>query len=162
MVSGWWNRFVRCVYRSGCVFPMVSQEAEERELLMISNHGGAETQRGRGSALQRERGHFAHRTLGATGFGGLEVRERTWFSFSLCLRVSVVLFMNLFARAAMACSICVVDPNSPMTHGAKAAVWFMLGVIGVVLGSIVAVTLFFYRRAQLLARQATFEPHHES
>jgi len=64
---------------------------------------------------------------------------------------------------SMACSICAVDPDSPMTHGAKAAVWFMLGVLGFVLGSIIAAIVFFVHRAHQLAQvQATLEPQSET
>jgi len=37
-----------------------------------------------------------------------------------------------------------------MTHGAKVAVFFLLGVVGTVLGSIVGVAIFWVRRARLV------------
>jgi hypothetical protein len=58
-----------------------------------------------------------------------------------------------FASNLFACSVCFGDPNSPMTHGAKVAVFFLLGVIGVVLGSIVGVAFFWVRRARLVTVQ---------
>lgn len=65
--------------------------------------------------------------------------------------------LSFVANDAMACAVCFGDPNSPLTHGARVAVWFMLGVISVVLSGILAVAIFWYRRSQLLDVQATLQ-----
>jgi len=62
------------------------------------------------------------------------------------------------ANDAMACAVCFGDPNSPLTHGARVAVWFMVGVIAFVLSGIIAVAIFWYRRSRLLDVQATLQP----
>jgi hypothetical protein len=59
----------------------------------------------------------------------------------------------LSAPELLACSVCFGDQKSPLTLGAKAGVFFLLGVIGFVLAAIFAVTLFWMRRAKLVAIQ---------
>ena len=66
--------------------------------------------------------------------------------------VSVVYFAVL--QNSWACSVCFGDPNSPMTHGAKAGVAVLLGIVGAVLGGILAVAIYWTRRAKLLRVQA--------
>ena len=56
----------------------------------------------------------------------------------------------LDSRAAAACAVCFGSPDSPMTQGAKAGILILLGVIGAVLTWIVAVALFWIRRARRL------------
>ena len=73
---------------------------------------------------------------------------------------SALLIAALIPADVFACSVCFGDPNSPMTHGAKAAVLFLLGVVTMVLGGIVAITIYWIRRARLLQVQAAI--HGES
>ena len=54
----------------------------------------------------------------------------------------------------LACAVCFGDPNSPLTHGARAAVWFLLGVVALVLCSILGVGLYWFHRARLLEVQS--------
>ena len=54
----------------------------------------------------------------------------------------------LFAQSALACPVCFGDPNSPMTKGTTAAVWFLLGIIGFVQIGFVALFVTFWRRAR--------------
>jgi hypothetical protein len=56
-------------------------------------------------------------------------------------------------RISSACPICFGDPNSALTLGAKAGVFFLLGVVVVVLGAIVGVGIFWARRARLMEVQ---------
>ncbi len=56
----------------------------------------------------------------------------------------------LYSRTAAACAVCFGSPDSAMTQGAKAGILILLGVIGVVLMWIVAVTVFWIRRARRL------------
>jgi len=75
--------------------------------------------------------------------------NRSWIRIALGFVVS-----SVFLQDCWACSVCFGDPNSPMTHGAKAGVTVLLGFVGVVLGGILAVTVFWIRRARLLELQA--------
>ena len=59
----------------------------------------------------------------------------------------------LFVRDLTACAVCFGDPRSPLTLGAKAGVFFLLGVVGFVLAAILAVTIFWMRRAKLVEVQ---------
>lgn len=69
-------------------------------------------------------------------------------------KVAWVLFPSLFmVRELAACSVCFGDPKSPLTLGAKAGVFFLLGVVGFVLFAILAVCLFWMRRAKLVEIQ---------
>ena len=52
-----------------------------------------------------------------------------------------------------ACAVCFGDPSSPLTIGAKAGVLFMIGVLGVVLGGILAAVIFFIRRSRIMQVQ---------
>jgi hypothetical protein len=52
--------------------------------------------------------------------------------------------------AALACAVCFGDPNSSLTQGAKAGILLLLGITATVLGGIVAVTLYWIRRARML------------
>jgi hypothetical protein len=63
----------------------------------------------------------------------------------------------LFSTDLFACAVCFGDPNSPMTHGAKLAVFFMLGVVGVVLTSIVGIAIFWTHRARLVDVQTILQ-----
>jgi hypothetical protein len=52
------------------------------------------------------------------------------------------------ALMVLACATCYGDPNSSQAQGVTAAVWFMVGTVGVVLGGLSAVFLGFIRRAR--------------
>jgi len=79
------------------------------------------------------------------------------------------LFMNLFRSLLVlfvgaigmivpdfvqACAVCFGDPSSPLTLGAKAGVLFMIGVLGVVLGGILAAIIFFIHRSRIVQVQS--------
>lgn len=53
----------------------------------------------------------------------------------------------------LACATCYGDPNSAHTQGMNAAILFMLGVTGVVLGGLGTVFVGFARRARRLSAQ---------
>ena len=72
---------------------------------------------------------------------------------AVCLTLLIV-SCSVFVQDIWACSVCFGDPNSPMTHGAKAGVFVLLGVVIVVLGGILGVTCYWIRRARLLQVQA--------
>ena len=54
------------------------------------------------------------------------------------------------AQAAMACSVCYGDPNSPMTKGVEAGVLVLLAFVGGVLLLLASLLLFWMRRAAKL------------
>jgi hypothetical protein len=71
---------------------------------------------------------------------------------------ALLLGVLLGSGPAMACSVCFGDPNSSLTQGAKAGILLLMGVIATVLLGIVAVTLYWIRRARMLeAAQAGIE-----
>ena len=80
-------------------------------------------------------------------------RELFMNRFAVCLTLLIIL-CGVFVQDSSACSVCFGDPNSPMTHGAKAGVAVLLGVVVVVLGAILGVTFYWVRRARLLQVQA--------
>lgn len=71
------------------------------------------------------------------------------------LRIIMFGFLAMLPfKQLMACAVCFGDPNSPMSRGALAGVWFLLGVVVLVLSSIVGMIIFWARRARLLRIQA--------
>lgn len=63
----------------------------------------------------------------------------------------------LSSRPALACAVCFGSPDSSLTQGAKAGILILLGVIATVLTGIVAVALFWIRRAQMLEAQGALD-----
>jgi hypothetical protein len=76
------------------------------------------------------------------------------------MRISIVrlliglLLSSMWVQSLWACSVCFGDPNSPIVHGAKAGVAVLLGIVLFVVGGIVAVAIYWIRRARLLKVQA--------
>ena len=62
-----------------------------------------------------------------------------WVTGSLILMVPVI---------ANACPVCFGAPDSPMTRGTTAAMWFLLGIIGFVQIGLIALFVSFWRRAK--------------
>ncbi len=60
---------------------------------------------------------------------------------------------------AVACTVCVGDPSSPLTWGTNRGIVFLVGTIGVVYAGVVAFVITFRRRraARLRADSATGE-----
>jgi hypothetical protein len=58
----------------------------------------------------------------------------------------------LAAQNAMACPVCFGAPDSPLTKGATSAVWFLLGIVGLVQIGFVALFVSFWRRARAMRR----------
>jgi len=57
------------------------------------------------------------------------------------------------AKSAWACSTCSGDPDNPMSHGVVMGVWFMVGIVGVVLTGIAGTGLFWLHRSRRIARR---------
>jgi hypothetical protein len=84
-----------------------------------------------------------------------ETKKRELFMNRLAVCLTLLIVTGaVFVQDIWACSVCFGDPNSPMTHGAKAGVVVLLGVVVVVLGGILSVTFYWIRRARLLRVQA--------
>ncbi len=66
---------------------------------------------------------------------------------SRSLAILACLGVLLSAEPVLACSVCYGDPNSAMSHGARAGVLVLLGVVGVVLLGFASVMIFWMRRA---------------
>ena len=73
-----------------------------------------------------------------------------WGSASLAMVAGLLTF--LIAQPALPCSVCAGDPNSTMVQGVQAGVLVLLGVVGVVLGGVATLLLFWVRRAANLKR----------
>ena len=63
----------------------------------------------------------------------------------------------LSAGPALSCAVCFGPPDSSLTQGAKAGILILMGVIATVLTGIVAVTLFWVRRARMLEAQGALD-----
>lgn len=78
--------------------------------------------------------------------------------FMKLFRSLLVLFVGatgmILPDLAQACAVCFGDPSSPLTIGAKAGVLFMIGVLGVVLGGILAAIIFFIHRSRIVQVQS--------
>lgn len=59
-------------------------------------------------------------------------------------------FLLLRPDAAMACSVCFGDPNSPMIKGVKMGILLLLSIVGAVLASIAGIAYTWARRARAL------------
>jgi len=57
-----------------------------------------------------------------------------------------------YSTPAMACAVCIGNIDSPMTRGVKAAVWFLLGVVGLVLAGFGGIFLYWSHRSRLLSQ----------
>ncbi len=67
-------------------------------------------------------------------------------------RLFAAVLSFFIANAAMACPVCFGDPSSPLTKGATNAVWFLLGIVGLVQIGFVALFISFWRRARAMRR----------
>ncbi len=72
---------------------------------------------------------------------------------SLSLAILACLGAVLNAQPVLACAVCYGDPNSAMSHGARAGVLVLLGVVGVVLLGLASMLIFWMRRAANLENQ---------
>ena len=64
-------------------------------------------------------------------------------SFPLCM-----LLIFAMSNSTMACSVCFGDPDNPMTRGAVAGVYVMVGFIGFVLLGIAGTACFWMVRSR--------------
>ncbi len=58
--------------------------------------------------------------------------------------------LAVISEPVWACSVCFGDPDNPMTKGAAAGVWVMVGFIGFVLLGITGTVCFWYSRSRRL------------
>jgi hypothetical protein len=63
----------------------------------------------------------------------------------------LVLLMLAVPRAALACPVCFGQSDSPMAQGVNMGIFFLLGVIGVVLAGFAAFMVYLARRARMFA-----------
>jgi hypothetical protein len=64
------------------------------------------------------------------------------------LRILIVTALSALPQAALACSVCMGDPNSNTAKAANAAIFLMLGVLGGMFALLGAFAFSLYRRAQ--------------
>ena len=53
----------------------------------------------------------------------------------------------------MACPVCFGDANSPMTIAANNGIWFMLGIVALMLSAFATFFIHLMRRAKAVANQ---------
>ncbi len=56
--------------------------------------------------------------------------------------------ISTFPKLSLGCAVCYGDPNAPMTAGLNQAIFFLLGVIGIILSLILSAGIYFYKRAK--------------
>ena len=66
--------------------------------------------------------------------------------------IATLLIVATIAPIAHACPVCFGDPNSPMTKGTSNGILFLLGIVGFVQVSFVALFISFWRRAKALKK----------
>jgi hypothetical protein len=77
-----------------------------------------------------------------------------WFGKEMKkLPVVLLPLLFVFSRDLQACAVCFGDPSSPMTKGIKAGILFLVGVIGVVLGTILGIGLKWSKKASQLPKE---------
>lgn len=64
----------------------------------------------------------------------------------------ILAWLALSSPAALACSVCFGDPDSPLTKGAMMGVLVMVGVVGFVLLCIAGTGVFWMHRGRQIAR----------
>ena len=62
----------------------------------------------------------------------------------------ISLILLLLPSGVYACAVCYGDADDPMTKGMGMAIIFLLCTIGSILLGIIAVTIYFARRAKLV------------
>lgn len=98
---------------------------------------------------------FLFSGLGAVGVV-LLYRYLRWFLqkysriLSVALSLAVLGFSQLLPDRLWACATCYQDPDSPLTQGAIAGVWFLAVVIVGVLGAIAYIGYSWHRKARSL------------
>lgn len=61
-------------------------------------------------------------------------------------------------RLALACPVCFGQNDSPLAKGVNMGVFFMLGVVGMMLGAFATFFIYLSRRARLLDASANAGP----
>ena len=65
-------------------------------------------------------------------------------------KFSLIIFMVILwlPTNAQACAVCYGAADDPMVKGMNSAIFFLLGVIGSILLGVIALTIYFARRAK--------------
>jgi hypothetical protein len=61
----------------------------------------------------------------------------------------------------LACSVCFGQSDSPLAQGTNMAIFFMLGVTGIMLASFAGFFIYLIRRKRLFADDVDSVPAHE-
>jgi hypothetical protein len=70
----------------------------------------------------------------------------------LAIGTLLVTLAILLPTTAHACPVCFGNPDSPMMKGTSNAIWFLLGIVGVVQAGFIALFWSFWRRARALKK----------
>jgi hypothetical protein len=68
--------------------------------------------------------------------------------------VVITIAASLVPSVALACPVCFGDASAPMTIAANRGIWFMLGVVAVMLSAFAAFFLYLRNRGRLAADSA--------
>ena len=65
-------------------------------------------------------------------------------------KFSLIIFMVILwlPTNAQACAVCYGAADDPMVNGMNSAIFFLLGAIGSILLGVIALTIYFARRAK--------------
>lgn len=66
--------------------------------------------------------------------------------------LALTAFLFFKPTPALACAVCMGDPNSPLVKGANAGVWLLLVVVAAVLSGFGGIILFWVKRAEKLGQ----------
>lgn len=77
-----------------------------------------------------------------------EAQQRLATRDSSIRHLVIAVALLAFPIVANACPVCFGNPDSPMTKGTTNAIWFLLGIVGVVQAGFIALFFSFWRRAR--------------
>jgi hypothetical protein len=66
----------------------------------------------------------------------------------------IAMLMAAVPRLALACPTCFGQNDSPLAKGANMGIFFMLGVVGLMLAAFAAFFIYLSRRARMFARDS--------
>jgi hypothetical protein len=76
------------------------------------------------------------------------------------MRTKLLTLMFLAApRLALACPVCFGQNDSPLAKGVNMGIFFMLGIVGVILGAFATFFVYLSRRARLFDDSASSGSH---
>ena len=69
-----------------------------------------------------------------------------------CAGLAMTMLLTACSKSAFACAVCFGDPNSQMSKGVIAGIFVLVGVVGSVLGGIIAIGISWIAKARQLEK----------